>query len=364
VLLLIDSLGVGGTERQAVELLGGLRASGRFDVRPAVIDSGGAWEPVAVARAGTVLRLDRRGRYDVRPVFRLLAAVRREGIALIHGVGWMSGWAGLLAARAAGIPCVCATMFSDPTRRDLQRRLRRWCAKLADAGVANSAAALAAHGLRGHPRAVVIHNGVDMDRFGVRRAPADPPTIVMLANFTPYKDHHTVVEALLLLRRDVPDARLLLIGRDGGTLATTTALIARRGLVDAVRIVTDSIAPEPLLATSHVGVLSSPSEGFSNALLEYMAAGLPVIATACPGNTEVVRDGDTGYVVPFGSAPALAARCVALLRDPTRAAAMGRAGRAHAVAHFSRARQVAAYEALYDALLVGSRRHRRLASAG
>lgn len=355
VLLLADSLGVGGTERQTVALLDGLRASGRFDVRLGVIDSGGALEPDAEAASAAVLRFDRRRRFDVTPALRLLAAVRRERFALIHAVGWMAGMAGVLAARAARIPCLSATMFSDPARLDRRDRLRRWAARLADVGVANSEAALAAYGLRGHRRAVVIHNGVDIDPYGARPAPAGPPTLVMVANFSRYKDHGTVVEALALLRHAVPDARLLLVGRDGGTLASTTALIASRGLLDHVRIVTDCLTPPSLLAAGHVGVLSSPSEGFSNALLEYMAAGLPVVATACPGNADLVRDGETGYLVPFGSAAALADRCAALLRDPARAAAMGRAGRAHVATHFSRARQVAAYEDLYAALLAAPR---------
>ena len=106
-----------------------------------------------------------------------------------------------------------------------------------------------------------------------------------------------------------------------------------------------------LLAASDVCVLSSRAEGFSNAILEYMAAARPVVATDVGGAREAIVEGETGHLVPAGDDERLAARVSALLRDPARAREMGERGRERVAQQFSCAAQLARTEALYERLL-------------
>jgi glycosyltransferase involved in cell wall biosynthesis len=221
--------------------------------------------------------------------------------------------------------------------------------------VANSRAGLDAYGLGDHPRAQVIPNGIDLSRFETVVAESrDEPTVCMLANFRALKDHATVIRALPQIRRAVPGARLILVGRDFGTLADNQQLAQRLGVSEAVRFVSDTLRPESFIAASRVCVLASPSESFSNAILEYMALAKPVVATeTCGDSAALIRNGESGFLVPYGSSELLAARIIALLNDPQQARVMGEAARRQ-VQGFTVARMVAEHEALFTRLLAPS----------
>jgi glycosyltransferase involved in cell wall biosynthesis len=107
----------------------------------------------------------------------------------------------------------------------------------------------------------------------------------------------------------------------------------------------------PWLVNSRIGVLTSLSEGCSNAILEYMNASLPVVASAVGGNGELVIDGETGLLYPAPNARALADKLLFLLDHPQEAAKMGQAGRRRVVTEFSRQRMIANYQGYYENLL-------------
>jgi glycosyltransferase involved in cell wall biosynthesis len=352
ILLAVDGLPIGGTERQIVELLKGLRQNGRFGARLAVLDHGGELEGAAVEAAAGVLPLGRKARFDCTPALSLIWQARRARVRLIHAFGWMSGLAGLLAARYLRVPIINGSIRQTPAVLGLRDRISRWCALRSDWIVANSYAGLEAYGLAAHPRAQVIVNGIDLARFdGVVAQCAEQPTICMVANFSGLKDQATVIRALPEIRRAVPRVRLVLVGNDHGTLADTRRLADDLGIGEAVRFVTNSVRPEPFIASSQVCVLVSPSESFCNAILEYMALGKPVVATVTCGDTAaLIRDGKAGFLVPPRSPRCLAARVTELLRDPEQAHRMGQAGRRQ-VQSLTVPRMVAEYEAMYERLL-------------
>jgi glycosyltransferase involved in cell wall biosynthesis len=352
ILLAVDSLSIGGMERQVVELVRGLKQSGRFPVVLALLDHGGDLERAAVEAAAGVLPLSRKARFDCTPALFLIWRARRAGIRLIHAFGWMSALAGLLAARCLRVPIINGSIRQAPPVLGLCDQVTRWCARRSDWIVANSRAGLEAYGLSDHPRAQVIVNGIDFTRFDDVIAEHDgEPTVCMVANFSARKDHATMIRALPCIRQAVPRARLVLVGKDEGTLADNRRLAYGLGLSEAVLFITNSLRPEPFIAGSQVCVLVSPSEGFSNAILEYMALGKPVVATVtCGDSALLVSDGENGFLVPRSSPQVLAARVIELLRDPERARLMGEAGRQQVQA-LTVPRMVAAYEALYDQLL-------------
>ena len=351
ILLLVDGLAVGGAERQAVELLKGLARSGRFAPVLGVLDRGGELEAEAAESAVEVLALRRRARFDCTPAIELIGHTRRARVRLIQAQGWMSGLAALVAARCLGLPVVNASLRNAPTVPSARERLARWSALRSDAAVVNGVGQLHAFGLDGKRQVRVIPNGVDLDRFERIAPDGGGATICMVANFSGYKDHSTLIRALPLIRAAIPEARMTLVGRDEGTLAAARRLVEELGLGGAVRFVTDSAHPEPFIAGSAVGVLSTYGEGLSNALLEYMALAKPVVASDCPGNQAIVHDGENGFIVPQRSPESLAARVTDLLRDSERARVMGARGRARVEESHSLDRMVADYERLYDELV-------------
>jgi len=351
ILLAVDGLPIGGLEGQVVELIRGLRRRGRFQVVLARLDHGGELEREALHASAGALRIRRRARFDWTPGLSLTWQARRAGIRLIQAQGWMSALAALPTARWLGIPLVNATVQDAPPRLRWRHRVARWCARRSDWIVANSHAGLEAYDLRGHSRAQVIANGIELARFdGVLADPPRDPTICMVANFSRFKDHATVIHAMRIVRASIANAVLLLIGHDRGTLADSRRLADRLGLDGAVQFITDSVRPESFVARSHVGVLASGSEGLPNAVLEYMALSKPVVATATCGDAVRLIRGGSGLLVPPRSPEEFARRIVELLDDPERARQMGQTGRQQ-VQQFDVDRMVAEHEALYERLL-------------
>ncbi len=195
--------------------------------------------------------------------------------------------------------------------------------------------------------------GAPAARAGLARR----PTIVCTANFRAQKDHVTLLEAVRLVTRDIPTVELLLVG--GGELEEHLRRRAHDlGVAANVRFVGTVEDVWPYLAQAHVFALASRYEPLGIAILEAMAAGLPVVATAAGGIPELVAAGATGELVRPGDARAMARHLTRLLREPELREHMARAARTVAAEH-STSRMVEAYFGLYDALLAGGRPPRR-----
>jgi glycosyltransferase involved in cell wall biosynthesis len=219
--------------------------------------------------------------------------------------------------------------------------------------------------LYGYPDPPLIPNGVPTDEYAPdpdRRAQwrqvhgIEPHATVLthVGRFAPPKNHALLVEAFARVRTDAPLC-LLLVG--GGELENAVReQVSALGLQERVRFLGVRADVADILRASDVFVLSSRVEGNPLSVMEAMAAGLPVVSTAVGGVPELVREGETGLLVPSEDAGALAQAMQALVDDPVRRQAMGAAARQHAVAHFDIRHTVRGYEQLYEALLKRSAR--------
>lgn len=204
-----------------------------------------------------------------------------------------------------------------------------------------------------------IPNGVDVRRFevsgnrdtlcadlGIARGVYLFATVGRL---TEQKGHRYLIEAA----RDViavhPHAHFLFIG-DGELRASLMAQVATAGIADHIHFLGVQSDVPTLLAAVDAFVLPSLWEGLSIALLEAMAAGKPIVATAVSGTVEVLQDGVTGRVVPAGDSPTLAVALAQFVADPDAADALGRAAKAHVVEHYSARVQAERHLALYREL--------------
>jgi glycosyltransferase involved in cell wall biosynthesis len=158
------------------------------------------------------------------------------------------------------------------------------------------------------------------------------------------------VEAVATVAPRFPEATFLLVGRDSGTLEETKASVRERGIGAAVRFLGSRSDVPDLLRACDLFVHPSREEGFSNAILEAMAAGLPVAAFDVGGNAEAVVHGETGLLAPARDAGALARALAELLGDEGRRKRMGEAGRRRAAECFSLDRMVAEMETMYGSL--------------
>jgi glycosyltransferase involved in cell wall biosynthesis len=173
----------------------------------------------------------------------------------------------------------------------------------------------------------------------------------MVANFFGYKRHVDFVEAAAILHSRFPHVRFIMAGQDRGELPAVSAAIARRGLSEFIQVAPSMSRPEDLYAAMDVMVCCSDSEGFANVILEAMASGKPVIATAAGGNVEAVVEGTTGFLVPCRSPLALAQAAERLLQDTALRQLMGRNARQRAEQQFSVVKMVRSHENLYARLL-------------
>jgi len=205
----------------------------------------------------------------------------------------------------------------------------------------------------------LIYNGVDMTRFnrqpqGALRAELglarEACVLAMIANLSPVKDHMTVIKCLQILHGARKHMHLVLAG-DGPLRAELERAAIEMGLKAHVHFLGRRTDVPAILADADIFVLSSLTEGLSNALLEAMAAGKPVVATRVGGNPEVVVEGVTGLLVPSRDSTAMSAAILRLSESPELRIAMGSAGRERVAGYFSLSTMVAQYtEAIAQAV--------------
>ncbi len=332
VVLLLTSFDVGGTERQMVELATRLDQS-RFRPHLACFHERGRLRDEIPARI-PVRAFPLSGFATPRAIGQLAAFAgwcRSIGAAIVHTCDLYGNIFGLPGAALAGVPVRIANrreiLTGDKSRAQLTGQ--RLAYRAAHAVVANSMAARDQLVREGVPAAKVrlIANGLDALRFTPVPARPAPRRIVMVANLRAEKGHDTLLRAAPRILARHPDASVTLVG--GGPRRDALETLTRAlGIGDRVRFLGECRDVAPVLAEHDLFVLPSRSEAFPNALIEAMATGLPVVATAVGGIPEVVRPGVNGLLVPPDDDAALADAVLGLMDDPARAAALGRAARA------------------------------------
>lgn len=207
-------------------------------------------------------------------------------------------------------------------------------------------------------RLQLIYNGVDVARFARGRADLvraqlgldeSARIILVSSRIAPQKRPFDALEAFARIAADRPDTHLVMLG-DGALRADVRAEAVRRALGDRVHLPGHRSNVPDWLAAATAWFLPTESEAFSLAVIEAMAAGLPIVTTACPGNTELLTDGQTALLTPVGDVNAMAAALRDVLDDPRGRATLG-ARAAQAAARFSLGRMVEEYLALYGSAL-------------
>ncbi len=267
-------------------------------------------------------------------------------------------------ARRSGVPAIASAVRASNLRnRRWQFLLQCVTAPLADAFTAVSSRTLEFAVQRegvSRDRAVVIPNGIDISRWNDLPDSAEARSeldlrqedfvVGTLGRLHEQKGHVHLLDAAAEVLKERPRTVFLIAGY--GPLRRLLEDKARElGVADRVRFLGYRRDVGRILAALDVFVLPSLWEGMSNAVLEAMAAGKPVVATAVDGNVDQVVHGRTGLLVPPADSAALAAAILEIARDPQAARDMGRLGRERVTAEFTLDRMTGAYLDLYGHLL-------------
>jgi len=367
ILHVIPTMDVGGAQRQLLYVLSGLPRD-RFRSEVAILYEAGAWAR-ELDRLGIVWGAVRAKHVkDARAVWRVSRLIKRRRFDVVFTWMFDANTMGRAAAFLAGQRRVIASVrnletWKRPRHIAVDRLLARWTWCI----VANSHASMryAARQARiPASRFRVIHNGIDTARFARDRhpsrcrsarrtvraefhVPARAPLLIMVARLHPQKGLARLFAAMRDILHERPEARLLLVG-DGPLRVSLRKQVEDFGMAERVLFAGGREDVPSLLWAADVFVLPSLREGMPNAVLEAMAAGLPVVATRVGGTPECVADGESGLLVPPDDSHALAHAVLRLLGSARMRARLGAAARERVCAHFGTERLVQRMTALLD----------------
>jgi glycosyltransferase involved in cell wall biosynthesis len=354
IAIVLRALEPGGTESQMLELVRRLDPA-RWAVHVACLRADGAWHARAASHAASVVEFPVRSFRSPRAVVEVARFARwchRARIAVVHAATLSGNLFGLAGAALAGVPVRIGSQRGyDFDRSRVERHLQRLAYARAHRVVANTAALAAWLAASGVPRerVVVVPNGVERST-GAGRPVGEIRRVVMVGTLRAVKGHDVLIDAAPRLLARHPGMRFDIVG--GGPLAAELrARAASLGVAPAFTFHGHREDARAWAADADVVVLPSRSEGLPNAILEAMAAGRPVVASAVGGIPDAIEHGVTGLLVPPGDPLALADALARLAADPLAAGRMGQAAREAASSRFSFDRMVDAHDRLYAAEL-------------
>jgi glycosyltransferase involved in cell wall biosynthesis len=376
VAVVIEALGRGGAERLLVETARAIDSS-RFELRVYTLFSARRDYEARLRELGVVETcLALRGLADIPlGAWRLRSLLRAARSHVVHTHLFAANVVGRLAARMAGLPVLSTIHAADyePVARLGNPGLTRSKQILLQAADALSVVMSRVHlvavsryvaesavrrlAVPSH-RVEVIPNAIDVALFrpdGDRRDTVraslaldrDIPVLVCVGRLTPQKGQDILIRALAESRNVRPNCHLLLVG-DGPSRAQLQALAERCGVETQVSFLGPRWDVPDVLRASDVLILPSLHEGFGLVLVEALASGIPVVASRTGPASEIVREGETGFLFTPGDPVGLARALACLLADPERRHEMGRRGRQDAVERFALPTMVRRIEALYE----------------
>jgi glycosyltransferase involved in cell wall biosynthesis len=328
IVQVVDSLSAGGAERVAVDLANELSRLGHHSFVCAT-RSTGSFQSALLEKVSFV-NIGRQSTFDMKGIFRFRRFIKQNSIDLAHAHGNSSALFCMVALMGMHVAVVHHDHNSIFQNRKLL--IERLLLKRVDAWICVSQPiVLWAKDKVKYQDAFLINNPVDLSRFNNRsmaeKVNAGVNTLALVANYNPYKAHLNLLTALMMIRKPFENYQVKCYG--GNTASAyyneVTSSKEKKGLHNVMLLGSTNEVPK-VLDDSIIGLLPSETEGLPISLLEYMAAGLPVVVTDVGESGTIVREAKNGLVVPSKDAEALANAIRFLLENKQEWSAMSTNG--------------------------------------
>ena len=357
VLHILPSFGPGGAERLVVDLMEAMDRE-RFEVAAVSLypESGTLLEREIRAKGLRVFYLNKRKGLDLRMIPQLYRLFRAFQPDVVHTHLYVLRYV-LLPALLCRIPVRVHTVHSVAQKEvDWPGKLVHWIAfrlgRVVPVSISRQVAQTVKEVYGDNIHTPIIYNGIPTRRFifSNKKQRDDRVVLIHIGRFAPPKNHLLLVDAFSLAIEKYPSMELWLVG-DGPLRVKVKKKVEAKGLKEKVRFLGLRDDIPDLLAEASILVLPSDWEGVPLTVLEAMAAGKPVVATAVGGVPELVDEGKTGFLVPPQAPDALAGAILRLARDPELRKRMGEVARKRALERFDIRQTAQAYGELYLKLL-------------
>jgi glycosyltransferase involved in cell wall biosynthesis len=354
----ITGFDAGGAERVLLKTVRRLDAT-RFDSFIVSLRPPGPFSQEVTQSGVETVYLNMGKRLGPFTIWRLLRLFRRRKVQIVHAYLYMASIASRFAGRGARVPVVITSTRAPLTYLPrpawwLDRATARWCNRIIAVSQHTADVAVRVEGI---PRAKisVIPNGVDLKRFAPRdrsvaraqwQIDKEAFVVASVGRLSPEKGQKYLLQALAAIRHRIP--RLICLFAGDGPLRGQLEAEARQLAVEqSCRFLGDVQQVENVFAAADVVALPSMFEGMPNAVLEAMAMGCPVVASAVGGSIELVYEGETGFLVPPADPGALGAALVAVASSVERRKQMRARSRAIAEAYHGIDEMIRSVERVY-----------------
>lgn len=367
ILFFIGNLGSGGKERRLLVLLKELSKKDLYDLHIVLIrDLVHYSEFHALSIEYSYLVKAHESKFPPRLYLNLWKIMKTSRPSLVHVWGAEEAAYMGVIAKIMGIPMINNQITSStPVTGLLSKTINKINFKFSDFILSNSEAGLRVYNPP-HMKSGVIHNGMNLERFMVQACaikeemgiPEDSLIVVMVARFCPGKDYDTLLEVARKVCEVLANLYFLLVG-DGPERPRIQSKAEAMRITERVKLLGKRKDVEAILLSSDIGVLLSNvsivTEGLSNSVMEYMTAGLPVIATNAGGNPEIVDHGVTGYLVNDKDANQISEFALKLATNLVLRKEMGDRGKARIINEFSIDKFVDSHIDVIDCVINGSK---------
>lgn len=368
VLYLITELDAGGAQSALFGLIARTDES-QFKITVACFYNGDKLMAKRIRDLGvSVIDLRMMAVWRVDALWRLYTLLRREKPVILHSWLFHANILGRIIGHLAKVPLIITSRRNVEIGGMRRERLKQWTSSFDDKIIAVCEEARQAEIQRTHvspSKVITIYNGIESDRYVIsnhqiiRRefgiAP-ESPLLGIVGRLHPQKGHSDLISAFALVKKQVPGVQLLIIG-DGCLRRALEEETKQNQVADGIIFTGLRNDIPSLLSAIDLFVLPSLWEGLPNVVLEAMAAGLPVVATAVGGMPELVVENETGILVPPHDPEALAVAIIDLLANTPRMNMMGKSGRQRAQKCFSMEKTVYNTHAVYTDLLAQMELH-------
>lgn len=303
VLITVDSLNSGGTERQVMELVKGFQNNRDIEISVLTLTKNGCYDKAIKNLTKLFTLTNNPANWKQISAFRrLYKLVKTNGFHIVHTMSLEDSLMIYVLSKVLKFKWINGSIRDADTRRNRRQRQKMFLLRRSRYIVANSFAGLKVYNINSGRFVRVIYNGVDPKRFIVKNAVTDEKSVndirlCSVANLSGYKDYFTLIESVELLR-DLPIS--LHIFGDGPMRKKLETVVREKNLGDKIEFYGTVNNVESFLPTMHCGVLMSfkkSGEGLPNAILEFMSSGVPVIASNVGGVSEVIKDDFNGILV-------------------------------------------------------------------